>query len=179
MDGLMGFKMGPECAAGGRHFFCHGGNILFAAFFVEQQNGFICGNQVLRGVFFVINSAGLKIINATKQKTSYFCHSNLYRVVSLQKTESKKVIGRLEKIDLPELSLYNLDAKIDTGAYTSSLHSHKISVEKKEGKLWAEFHVLDPGHPEYEGKLFRCPVHKIKNWFHKTLFTYVHLRSQG
>jgi len=81
----------------------------------------------------------------------------------LQKTSSKIVIGRIEKINLPNLSLFNLDAKIDTGAYTSSLHCHKITTKLVDDKLWVYFCVLDPDHPEYEERSFSCPVHKIKN----------------
>lgn len=81
----------------------------------------------------------------------------------MQKTSSKIVIGRIEKIDLPNLSLFNLDAKIDTGAYTSSLHCHKITTKQVDDKLWVYFYVLDPDHPEYEERSFNCPVHKIKS----------------
>lgn len=79
----------------------------------------------------------------------------------MQKTE-KKIIGRIEKIDLPNLSLFNLDAKIDTGAYTSSLHCHKIEQFVKEGQNWVKFNVLDPDHPEYEEKMYESAVHKLK-----------------
>lgn len=82
--------------------------------------------------------------------------------ISLQNTNQKKIIGRLEKIDLPDLSIFNMDAKIDTGAYTSSLHCHDITVEKISGRLYVRFYVLDPDHPEYEEKPFESPVHKIK-----------------
>jgi hypothetical protein len=81
---------------------------------------------------------------------------------TLQTESPKTVIGRIEKIDLPELSLFNLDAKIDTGAYTSSLHCHKITTKLVNNKLWVFFFVLDPDHPEYEEKSYKCPVHKIK-----------------
>lgn len=81
----------------------------------------------------------------------------------MQKTDKKITIGRIEKIDLPNLSLYNLDAKIDTGAYTSSLHCHHIEPFKKDGKDWVKFYVLDPDHPEYEEKQFECPIFKIKS----------------
>lgn len=81
----------------------------------------------------------------------------------MQKKISKKVIGRLEKIDLPKLSLLDLDAKIDTGAYTSSLHCHEISLFKKEKEQWVKFFVLDPDHPEYENRRFESLVYKIKN----------------
>ena len=81
----------------------------------------------------------------------------------MQVIEQKIVIGRLEKIDLPSLSLYGLDAKLDSGAYTSSLHCHKISVFQKEERRWVQFNVLDPDHPEYENRSYESPVHKIKN----------------
>lgn len=38
----------------------------------------------------------------------------------------KKVLGRVDKVDFPELGLHNLDVKIDTGAYTSAIHCSKI-----------------------------------------------------
>lgn len=79
----------------------------------------------------------------------------------MQKSE-KKIIGRIEKIDLPNLSLFNLDAKIDTGAYTSSLHCHEIERFVKEGQNWVKFYVLDPDHPEYEEKTYESTIHKIK-----------------
>ncbi|MCC5941670.1 MAG: ATP-dependent zinc protease [Balneolaceae bacterium] len=81
---------------------------------------------------------------------------------SLQHSKTKKIIGRVEKIDLPELSIFEIDAKIDTGAYTSSLHCHDITVEKIKGRLYAHFYVLDPNHPEYDEKQYKAPVHKIK-----------------
>lgn len=79
----------------------------------------------------------------------------------MQKSE-KKIIGRIEKIDLPNLSLFNLDAKIDTGAYTSSLHCHEVERFVKEGQNWVKFYVLDPDHPEYEEKTYESTIHKIK-----------------
>jgi hypothetical protein len=42
----------------------------------------------------------------------------------------KKVLGRKEKITLPELGLNLVGAKIDTGAYTSSLHAEEIRIDK-------------------------------------------------
>lgn len=81
----------------------------------------------------------------------------------MQSKKLKTTVGRLEKIDFPEFSLFNLDAKIDTGAYTSSLHCHHIETIKTGSELWVQFYVLDPRHPEYEEKLFKCPVYTIRN----------------
>lgn len=40
--------------------------------------------------------------------------------------KNKDIIGRREYVDFPELNLFHLEAKIDTGAYTSALHCHCI-----------------------------------------------------
>lgn len=80
----------------------------------------------------------------------------------LEKKSKKIIIGRVERIDLPTLSIFNLDSKIDTGAYTSSLHCHHISVEVRDSKTWVYFNVLDPSHPEYEDRKYDSPVHDIK-----------------
>lgn len=78
-------------------------------------------------------------------------------------TDSKlKIIGRVEKILLPDLSNNTLDAKIDTGAYTSSLHCHSVEVYSLQGRERVRFYLLDPSHPEYEGKQFESSVYNIK-----------------
>ncbi|MEX2235189.1 MAG: RimK/LysX family protein [Cyclobacteriaceae bacterium] len=59
-------------------------------------------------------------------------------------------LGRYDRVDLPELGLNDIHAKIDTGAYTCSLHCHKAEVV--DGKL--EFILLDQEHPEFTGMKF-------------------------
>ncbi|MEO9964529.1 MAG: RimK/LysX family protein [Reichenbachiella sp.] len=46
----------------------------------------------------------------------------------------KKIIGRIDKIDLPEFGLENIDAKIDTGANRSAIHCSKIEHGDHNGK---------------------------------------------
>ncbi|WP_020527502.1 ATP-dependent zinc protease family protein [Flexithrix dorotheae] len=78
----------------------------------------------------------------------------------------KTVIGRIDKINLPELKLFEIDAKIDTGAYTSAIHCHHISVVKMDGKNVLHFKLLDPFHPDYNDKDFyfeRFTTRNIKN----------------
>ena len=41
----------------------------------------------------------------------------------------KKIIGRVDVIDFPELGLYDINVKIDTGAYTSAIHCSEIIEE--------------------------------------------------
>ena len=68
--------------------------------------------------------------------------------------KEKKVIGRKDKGDFPKLDIENIDLKIDTGAYTSAIHCHKIKVKEIEGQQILFFTLLDPSHPQYEGKEF-------------------------
>ena len=60
----------------------------------------------------------------------------------------KKVIGRTDKADFPELGLKDIDIKIDTGAYTSSIHC--ANIREENNVLICTF--LDPSHPNYDGR---------------------------
>jgi len=61
---------------------------------------------------------------------------------------AKKVIGRTDKADFPNLGFNDIDVKIDTGAYTSSIHCTNI---REEGdRLLCTF--FDPQHPNYDGR---------------------------
>ena len=66
----------------------------------------------------------------------------------------KIIIGRKDKIGLPELGLTDIDAKIDTGAYGCALHCHHIAVVGNENEKSLTFKLLDPTHPEYSNKIF-------------------------
>jgi hypothetical protein len=80
----------------------------------------------------------------------------------------KKVLGRKEKITLPELGLNLVRAKIDTGAYTSSLHAEEIRIEEVKGRKLLYFKILMPGHQKYTGKTLIFESYrekKVKNSF--------------
>ena len=62
----------------------------------------------------------------------------------------KKIIGRFDRADFPDLHLNDISIKIDTGAYTSSIHCDNITEE--EDVLRCTF--LDEEHPLYNGKEF-------------------------
>ncbi|MAZ27781.1 MAG: peptidase [Cytophagaceae bacterium] len=59
----------------------------------------------------------------------------------------KQIIGRTDKVDFPRLGFNDIDVKIDTGAYTSSIHCAHIREEGDE--LHCTF--LDAQHPSYNG----------------------------
>lgn len=75
-----------------------------------------------------------------------------------------QILGRSDRVDLPGLGLYNIHAKIDTGAFTSSLHCSRAEVV--DGQL--EFVLLDDEHPEFTGLKFvfkEFTEREIKNSF--------------
>jgi hypothetical protein len=80
-----------------------------------------------------------------------------------KKQERLKTVGRLEPIDFPEWGLFGIDAKIDTGAYTSSLHCHHIEAYDHKGTPYVKFNLLDPTHETYNDKLFKLPIHARKS----------------
>ncbi|MEQ8417977.1 MAG: RimK/LysX family protein [Imperialibacter sp.] len=55
--------------------------------------------------------------------------------------KSSYTIGRNDIIDLPELDLFNIKAKVDTGAFTSALHCSRIKVSDREGTPIVSFQI--------------------------------------
>ncbi len=54
------------------------------------------------------------------------------------------IIGWRELVQLPELGLHELPAKIDTGARTSSLHGHVVEEFERDGEKFVRFSVDFP-----------------------------------
>ncbi|WP_423840886.1 RimK/LysX family protein [Vibrio mytili] len=67
---------------------------------------------------------------------------------------NKIIIGNAEAICLPELGITHLEARIDTGAKTSSLHVDNIECFKKDGRFYVEFDL----HPDiyHLEQIVRC-----------------------
>jgi hypothetical protein len=59
------------------------------------------------------------------------------------------VIGTQDKIDLPELGISELECKVDTGAFTSTIHCSKMDVVTIDGVPQLQFCVLDKWHPQF------------------------------
>lgn len=72
--------------------------------------------------------------------------------------EDKRIIGRVERVDFPRFGLIGLEAKVDTGARTSSIHCTDVRVEAEhdDGSRNISFTLLDPEHPDYNGRRFRA-----------------------
>lgn len=98
------------------------------------------------------------------------------RIITTEQKNTMNIIGRIDKVDFPELQLSNLAAKIDTGAFTSSIHSHEIQEDIQNGITIIKFKLLDPTHPEYkdiEYKVRKFSKKTIKSSFGTTEERYV------
>ena len=68
----------------------------------------------------------------------------------MKNNTKKLIIGRTDIADFPKLELFDIDIKIDTGAFTSSFHCHHIEIENHQLKC----QFLDPKHEKYHEKYF-------------------------
>lgn len=62
--------------------------------------------------------------------------------------ENKRIVfGSIENVDIPTLDIWNVQAKIDTGAYTGALHCHEIKIAEEEARQVLYFRPLDESYP--------------------------------
>lgn len=59
----------------------------------------------------------------------------------MAKKKEKLLIGRSDIIDLPEFELYDIPAKVDTGAFTSAIHTSSIKVREEDGIKYIYFKI--------------------------------------
>lgn len=82
----------------------------------------------------------------------------------MKTNKEKRIIGRREHVDFPELGLLHITAKIDTGAYSSAIYCHEVREEN--GVLI--FRLLHPSFANYnsiEHRFSEYGQKKIKNSF--------------
>lgn len=82
----------------------------------------------------------------------------------MEKRRMKVVVGRVERVNFPQFDVESVPAKIDTGAYRSSIWA--TDVDEKDGRL--SFTLFDPTSEWYTGRYYttsRYEVVDVENSF--------------
>lgn len=85
--------------------------------------------------------------------------------------KNKIIIGRKDKVDLPDFEIFDINAKVDTGAYTSSIHC--IEIKLIDGILhfqipgFMDHHVLK----DFQTNMFTKKKVKSSNGESETRYT--------
>ncbi|WP_375753514.1 ATP-dependent zinc protease [Vibrio sp. HN007] len=72
------------------------------------------------------------------------------------------VLGAIESVTIDSLDK-SFDARIDTGAKTSSLNAIDLQEFEREGKTWVRFHLNEPSAPKGEQDWIEAPVQRYVN----------------
>lgn len=74
------------------------------------------------------------------------------------------IIGWREIVSLPELGVFDMRAKIDTGARTSALHAEEQEVFLRDGSTWVRFRVpASRHHSDFRAEVPVLDQRSIKN----------------
>ena len=77
----------------------------------------------------------------------------------------KRLLGRRELLDFPAFGLYGIEAKVDTGAYTSALHCADVRLEIRPAGQKPVLHarLLDPEHAGRDGQSLTFPNFQLRD----------------
>ncbi|MDO7854782.1 ATP-dependent zinc protease family protein [Hymenobacter convexus] len=76
----------------------------------------------------------------------------------------KRVLGRRELVDFPAFALGGVEAKVDTGAYTSAIHCTDIHIETDaEQRPVLVVRLLDPDHADADGRPLAFPDFALRD----------------
>ena len=74
----------------------------------------------------------------------------------------KKTIGRRERITLPDWKLNMIPAKVDTGAYTNSIHCTFLEEREIDGEMVLNYKVL-----ALDNRKYKDIIHQTKDYTQK------------
>lgn len=96
--------------------------------------------------FFLKNLLNSVFLTRNEHKCSEF-----YSFTKITFVMEKIVIGRRDIADLIDFDLLHVPVKVDSGAYTSSIHVNYVAEIEKEGVQQLEVVFLDENHKSYTG----------------------------
>ncbi|KDN30386.1 ATP-dependent Zn protease [Vibrio fortis] len=77
--------------------------------------------------------------------------------VPVVSNEQPTILGAIEKVTIESIK-QKFDARVDTGATTSSLNAVDIKEFERNGKNWVKFHLADKSQPAEVQKWIEAPV---------------------
>jgi len=77
--------------------------------------------------------------------------------VPVVSNEQPTILGAIEKVTIESIK-QKFDARVDTGATTSSLNAVDIKEFERNGKNWVKFHLADKSQPAEAQKWIEAPV---------------------
>ncbi|TAM09392.1 MAG: ATP-dependent zinc protease [Nevskiaceae bacterium] len=123
----------------------------------DQRQQFTNALNGLSGTFASLFAANLKNVTPPPAAPATCTPAaNTMRTTSTS-LGNKQLVGATEQVRFPELGL-KLEARIDTGATTSSLHAEDIQLFERDGHKWVRFklpEVAEKGGRTVERKLVR------------------------
>ncbi|MDR2273160.1 MAG: RimK/LysX family protein [Sphingobacterium sp.] len=75
--------------------------------------------------------------------------------------KEKLFVGWKETLDLPELGIFGIEAKIDTGAASSVLHCNSYKIVNEDGQDWILCELITDFETE-ETKVLKLKLYKTK-----------------
>ena len=88
----------------------------------------------------------------------YWGRDTAVRYIHRMNRPPKRLLGRRELVDFPDFALGGVEAKVDTGAYTSAIHCTNIHLGTDgQSRPALVVHLLDPGHAGADGRPLAFP----------------------
>lgn len=63
----------------------------------------------------------------------------LYLLIFVSCAHHRPLVEAIEEVDIPELNLIEIEARVDTGALASTIHANNIMFFERDGKTFVQF----------------------------------------
>lgn len=122
---------------------------------LEQQQQLLSQQEQFQAIFTQLNETLAKPLQVEApivrfmQTNSSSCQTEAASATSIAEPQKnidisdKQIVGDIEQVYLAELGLV-FNARIDTGATTSSIDARNIQVFERDGEQWVRFNMLNP-----------------------------------
>ncbi len=78
-------------------------------------------------------------------------------------SHSNTLAGWREWVQLPDIGIPWIKAKLDTGARTSTIHAYQVKPFEKDGADWVRFRVRPWQESSEDEVVVECPVHDVRS----------------